>query len=177
MDWLYFLIVVEKVGSAFGCAHIMKKKGRSYAGGWWIGMAIGGFGFIIVCNKSDISYQHSQYVQSLHYQYDENGVVIRPNQHNGWKCLCGRIHRDYEGTCICGCNKLDAAELVFIENTPPVTVKTINNGTEKIADKPNLSLQELKEDEWLCSNCEHINNIEKKSCYYCGAIKDRMMYM
>lgn len=123
MEWLFYLIILEKIGSAFGCAHIMKKKGRSYAGGWWIGMAIGAYGFIIVCNK------------------------------------------------------LDAAELVFIENTPPVTVKTINNGTEKIADKPNLPLQELKEDEWICSNCEHINNIEKKSCYYCGAIKDRMMYM
>lgn len=27
------------------------------------------------------------------------------NQPNTWECSCGRIHKDYEGSCVCGASK------------------------------------------------------------------------
>ena len=166
MEWLYILVIVEKFASAFWCAHIMRKKGRSYVGGWWIGMGLGAFGFIIVCNKSDKSYSSGDEVA---YNSFVNG------SNYSWKCMCGRINEVKSRMCICGCAREDAVELIYnklIYNDKKIEENNsvISNTTE------NVTAVEVKDDEWLCPNCNHANSNDKASCYYCGAIKEIVMY-
>lgn len=170
-----FVIVIEVI-CAFGCASIMKEKGRSYAAGWWIGLALGPFGFIIANCKSNATYEHSKYVESLQYQYDENGIAVRHDveKHLGWKCICGRVHENHEKTCLCGCTIQDAVGPAEIPGL--LKDKTSDEKTKEVEKEIIEPTREPGENEWLCFNCKTINSNEKKSCYYCGAIKDREPY-
>ena len=60
-------------------------------------------------------------------------------------------------------------EFMALAENPDIRF-VISNTTE------NVTAVEVKDDEWLCPNCNHANSNDKASCYYCGAIKEIVMY-
>lgn len=45
---------------------------------------------------------------------------------------------------------------------------------ESIESEEKIEEEDVSVNGWTCSNCQHVNQQSRRSCYYCGAIKDKV---
>ena len=96
---------------------IAEMKGHEGGTYFWFTFFLGVVGMLMVVALPDVSQNRttqpsgvvptaSPSVQSRVYSATQGGVGSAGSDE--WKCTCGRIHKNYESSCVCGATKFEA---------------------------------------------------------------------
>ena len=104
MWFLYLLGIVIALVSDYFIAkkfeEIAEMKGHYGSTYFWYTFVFGMVGMLMVIALPAIKKEETP-----------KQTIIKPKETAGvgeWKCTCGKIHKDYEASCVCGVTKAEA---------------------------------------------------------------------
>ncbi len=92
-------------------SYIAEMKGHRGSTYFWFTFILGVVGMLMVVALPDVSRKES-YQPSMCNTTDKDAYnESRPIGADEWKCTCGKIHKNYESSCVCGVKKFEAKAL------------------------------------------------------------------